>query len=226
MVRKYFIITILSLITIELAEASGSFSIAGNVGYFLKHSDNKLPITKNRNLGLNYGFYTIYSFQLKRYKNLYLEFCLGLNQSKSNAYKMTVIDGDDISQFPIVLTQQSFPVDINGIFYTNKNFDIGFGASVVGLRRCISLKIKEDFFSIDPVRNFHDQLFSIGLGANLIIKVKHPFLKLFSIAIYNDIKVSFVKSIWFDKNGRDLNDFSYDYVTIELLLRTGSIFER
>lgn len=198
-----FITILLITVSSNIVHSQTRFIIQPNIGYFLYHSDNSLPITEEADLGLNYGMGVGYQFALaeKLLGIVRLSYCYG----SQTIYVAHYIDfhGNITGGFSNKLVQQTFPIDMSLLYRYNETIYIGGGPSIAGLNHAIIFE-KEDKFN------------SFGIGANLILQKYISLAQGGSLNLVLDGTLRYIKSIKHYANGRDLSNYDLDFLQLQV----------
>lgn len=199
------------------------YKLSANTGYgnYLSNSENSLQMTKDSKFRdyLFYGF----NFQKEDFfgYNLMLE------------YNYHQIDIDNIVQFVITgeadptpigyiagdlsFLSHTFDLDYVGTF--DKYFSYGLGPSFEIINRTFKVNLKT------PGAAFSDKLASSALGLNVFADIQFP-LESTEKHLFFDFKIKFryTHSIWFDKGIRNLDNYSQEFITGQILIGLGYSF--
>jgi hypothetical protein len=201
MIRSFTILLI--LISCNIVFSQTGLILQPNIGYFVFHSDNSLPITEEADLGLNYGMGIGYHFGIseKLLGMARLFYCYG----SQTIYVTKYADyyGNITKEVPNKLIQKSFPIDISLLYQYNETIYVGGGTSIAGSNHAIIFQ-KQDKFN------------SLGIGANLIIQKYISLNSSGSLNLLLDSTLRYIKSIKHYANGRDLSNYDLDFLQLQV----------
>lgn len=198
---------IISIIIISSVISNISFSqsiiyLKSDIGYFLSHSDNKLPITENNDFKFSWGIKTGYIYQLNDDYNLLAE--VGYFSAKdNNIMEFTVVDQFGTHKYSFDLSQYSFPLDFSIIKKLNESIGIGIGLSFDGINRTIVMNFPT------PINIRKDKINILGVGGNFLFQINYPLNK--ELTFISDFSIRYIRGIWYSEKGRNLENFNYNF---------------
>ncbi len=205
MIRSVLISLMLMSSTVLLSQTI--VVIQPDIGYFLYHSDNSLPITNKADLDLNYGMSMGVQFGLNEKSVCLIRFSYCYANKTLEVWKQRRVDefGNILEewQYSNKLVQQSFPIDISLLYRFNETIYIGGGPSVAGSNHAIIFQ-KEDKFN------------SFGIGANLIIQKYISLTQSGSLNLVLDGTLRYIKSIKHFNDERDLSNYNLDFLQLQV----------
>ncbi len=210
---KICIISILLFCNFTSAEAVKNLHLSGNLGMFLYHADNSLPITEDGDLKTTFGLSLGYEFPFNEKYDLQID--CGYFRSSTGAMDWEVTDeyGNPTGIETITLTHQSYPVDVCFTKMKNEEFDYGFGPSFVGTTRTLYCE-----FDV-PYQNekveMKDRLASLGVGAIGFFRYNIPLGTSQKHSLFYSLKSRLITTIWFHEADRQLSDYNLNYIQIE-----------
>lgn len=192
------------LILPNLSFPQNLYIINADYGKYLYHEDNSISLTRDQDFKICKGISIGKHINFSTYKFL-IE--IGYNYSEAkNIYSEEYIDGD----LNVNLFQTSIPISVTLILSEDYLIDYGIGISIINNIRTIQ--------AYYPVSNFKDQLYSIGLGVNGLVYKDFSLNKQETIFIRPAISIKSNVGIYYDKSGRNLNDYNQLYFTINFTL--------
>ena len=203
--RSSQVVLILLLMSPAL-QAQNRVSLSLNPGVYLYNSENTLQTSENGSLAWAPGFSVAYERDSLWGMTVHVEY----------AYTRSV----DVNAMPFTFNAPSLAVVSFGadVVFMSHHLDLGvcfrpcrsillaLGPSFALTHRTIELT--EPQVDVVPARHFEDRLVSMSLGANAFASFELPIQEGPKyIFLLSSLKVRFLHAIWFDKRGRDLDNY-------------------
>jgi hypothetical protein len=199
------------------------YKLSVNTGYgnYLSNSENSLQITKDS----KFHDYLFYGFTLQKEDffgyNLILEY--NYHQIVIDNIVQSVVTGEG-DPTPLgyntgSMSLLSHTIDLDYVGTFDKYFSYGFGPSFDIINRTFKMNLGI------LGATFSDKLASSALGLNVFADVQFP-LESAEKHLFFDFKIKFrnTHSIWFDKGIRNLDNYSQEFITGQILIGLGYSF--
>lgn len=207
---RFFIFFMLVFLT-EAAHAQNRFTIAPNIGYYLYHSDNHLPVTRDENLIVSYGIGAGWEFSLKDRLRAQIELTY-FRTDLPEAYRSVVYDdqGRELGNVKIYMLHQFVSIDASVVKTLNNGLTLGAGPSLTNCnRRTFSPRMlgmkawpKDDAFNV------------LGIGLQAFARAGLNTSQSIFAACKFRLNTALIKF----ENGRDLSGYSADFIHVQLSL--------
>lgn len=185
-------------------------------GQYLSHTDNDVELTNESDLKHIFGFHAGFQFTFKD-KHI-LQFQVGFNrcnEEKVTSFLNYYEDPWDQGyvEKPIDLTFYTIPLDILYMLPLGGYFNLGIGPSFAGSIRDITVH----YINWESEKKtFIDRLFSFGIGAGGLLQLSIPLRKKSNICFISDVRLRYIRTIVYDKNGRDVSDYNQQYLQAQV----------
>jgi hypothetical protein len=114
---------------------------------------------------------------------------------------------------PIDLSFHTIPLDILYILSFGNHVQFGIGPSFAGNFRKVTIHYIDYDASEDELV---DRLFGIGVGVGGSLQLSFPFFSVPRTSFVSNIRLRYIRSIIFDKNGRDVSDYDQEYIQAQV----------
>ncbi len=193
--------------------AQTSFQLQGSYGKFFSHSDNEIEITAQEDFDKAYGFGAVVQHGLNRHYSLQME----ISYHRSSEFEVlsvfaTDITGSQVGENTATLKQASIPLDLTLLFHSGA-LGLGAGASIANIQRTVHLE--STLPGVDPT---DDRLSSVAIGFNGLIDYQIPLNSSKKIHVIPAIKLRYLKTVWFDKKGRNLDNYEQNYTVGQVVI--------
>ncbi|UCD20123.1 MAG: hypothetical protein JSU64_03025 [candidate division WOR-3 bacterium] len=186
-------------------------------GQFVKHTDNDLDITNEKNLKDSFGSTIGFQFNIKHSHSILLQ--IGYHRSVTEKatsflnYVMDPLGNDYFVEKPIDLSFHAVPVDIQYAWSMHRYVNICIGPSFTGNIRKITVHYIDYYLK---EKEFIDRLFGIGAGIAGSIQLSIPLSHGKRYCFISSMGFRYVKSLWFDAEGRELDDYGLSYSQFQI----------
>lgn len=208
--KKYILLVLILVITASL-NSQNRFFIVPNVGYFIYHSDNDLPLTAKNNLTLSYGLGAGFEFNLNsRFRSMVEIIYYRSDVSKVNRFYITDAMGHPINITNINMCQQVVSVDASLVNPLNNGLIWGWGPAFSNINHTVyspkssgkKLWKDDDAFNV----------WGIGLQAFLRIYLNEKQ------SVFAAIKLRCNTALYKLENGRDLSGYDMNFLHAQLTI--------
>lgn len=213
---KIILILILILLNNSIINSQNKINLNIGYGHYLFNSENSTKIMGDK----KFQSYVLYDFSYQR-ENL-----LGVTMMIEYSYQK--ITKKDVIQFIIYdpspnpappplwgdIQLISHNIDFDYSARISKYFSFGIGPSFIIVNRILE---------VDTL--LYDKLASSGLGVNGFTEFSIPLNSGKNYFYFTSkLKYRYTHSIWFDKGIRDLENYSQEYFTVQILVGIGYSF--
>jgi len=213
---KIFLFSILFLFSNSIIISQNKISLSVGYGYYLSNSENSTKIMGDK----KFQSFVLYDFSYQR-DNLFgfnLMFEYSYQQvTKKNVIEFILYDPSPNPSLPPLwgdMTLISHNLDFDYIGKINNFFYYGIGPSFIIVNRIL-----------DVEKSIYDKLASSGLGVNSFIDFSIPLSKGKNHFFFSSkLKFRYTHSIWFDKGIRNLDNYSQEFFTTQILAGIGYAF--
>ncbi len=204
-------------------DAQDRLFVSVNPAAYLYNSENSFKTIENGSLGWAPGFSIGFERDSLWGMTMLAEYCY-TRSIADNAMRFDyTISPPTVLSFGADLIYVSHSLDIGIRFRISKYFLLAVGPTVSLSHRTITLT--EPRVNEISARDFEDRLVSIALGANGSASFEIPFQDSPpSFFAFTTLKLRFLHAIWFDKRGRNLDDYYQTSLLSHLGLGVGYAF--
>ncbi|MHB1688764.1 MAG: hypothetical protein ACYCVH_15530 [Ignavibacteriaceae bacterium] len=206
MKNNLMVVTIIIFLFSDLSYSQNCIALKGNIGYFITNTDNTLPVTDSKNIKYGWGSTIGYEHQLTKNYSILIE--PGYYSAKVNDASKFILYGPQsgVFNYSVDLSQNSLPIDISLLRKLNEFIEIGIGLSLEGINHNLTINL--------PINrgSFEDRINIFAMGGNIVFQLYYPIPSLKRIFFIGDLKLRYLKSIWESENGRNLENYNYNYL--------------
>ncbi len=214
MKTKLIILYCLLFIT-NVSFLQGMFSINGIIRRNLYHSDNSLPITRDKDFTNTFGLALGFKHKLSEEYGLKIEAGYLSTNAKNVISETYYSDFSSPLTIKVDLIQYSFPIDVTITKNVFNIFEYGLGISLEGINREVKLN-NPSFPNI-----FEDKLNIFSIGGNALLGLTYNFPNIERFSIIANIKLRYLVSVWENDKGRDLDNYHHKYFQSNLSIGIG-----
>jgi len=208
--KRVGILILFSIISFGYPQTDYYFNY--NLGYFIQHSENSMPITYQDDFQRSTGFSGGIDYPITNGK--YLQINFGYSSAKL-PYIQDVLNSNGELLYTKKygeLTEEAYPLDIRLFISKTKMTGFGYGLTIIGTNHSLVL----DRISGSKFRDIFN---STGLGINGIWRLSYG--RYHPTYLISDIILRYVKAIRFNGGHRDFSNYNYNYLQISVSLGIG-----
>ena len=186
------------------------YFVGGNWGYFIQHSENKNPITRNIELKNSYGLNLGVEYPLNKNRYFQIEFGRFTSEIGENIIGASE-DGQPLHIGTWSLREVTFPLEVR-LFWSNKKMTgYGYGLTLTNTNHYY---IRESSYY-----TFEDIFHSTGVGINWTARFSKKIGE--DLYLLSNITMRYINAVKFYGRGRDFSNFKHNYLQICLSLGLG-----
>lgn len=203
----------LALFVLTPLTAQNKFSVSFNPGTSLENSEETMKIIGDKKVGWSPGISVAYDRSDVLGLDLHLEY--NFTWSKVDSVLIFIrsssLGPNILDSYSADLFLSSHNLDIAADFEISEGFSLAIGPTISLTGRTIEMVVPAT--EQEPVRTFKDRLASLGLGFNSSVNMEIPFEESPEYGFFFvSLKVRYVHSIWFDKRGRNVDDYYQSFI--------------
>ena len=220
--RNFNIVLVLLLVSPAL-NAQNKVSLSLNPGVYLYNSENSFETSENASITWAPGFSIAYERDSLWGMTVHVEYAYTRSMAV-NAIPFTFNTGTLASvSFGADLVSMSHHLDLGVCFKPCRSILLVLGPTIALSHRTIELT--EPPIDVVPARHFEDRLVSMALGANASASFEIPIQEGPNyMFLLSTLKFRFLHAVWFDKRGRDLDNYFQDSFLTHLGFGVGYSF--
>ncbi len=209
MIRYFFFI--LTVCVAGNTYTQNRFTIAPNIGYYLYHSDNHLPVTRNENLIVSYGIGAGYEFSINPKHRALVELTYyRTDLPKAYSSYMYAQPGSELGDATIRMLYQFVSFDASMIKTLNNGLTFGAGPS---LTNCNRTTFSPRAFGVKAWPK--DDAFNVwGAGLQGFVRASLNANQ----SIFGTCRLRLNAALIKFGNGRDLSDYRADFIHVQFSL--------
>jgi len=210
---KSILFTILIVIVfINCVHSQNQVSIRPIIGVYIYNSDNASKVMGEKNFLIQYGFGFNYESENVLDYNLQIEYSF-LFSKRDNTLEFVKGGPEPTGYFYTDVSLYNHNLDFSLKDDLLEWLSIGIGPTLSVVNRSVEIE------------GFEDRLASFCLGINGLLQIVIPFSDISKDWFFTgSAKIRYLHGIWYDKKGRNLDDYSQNYLTSNFSIGLGYDF--
>jgi hypothetical protein len=223
---KNIVVLVLLLFCFPL-HAQNKILLSYNPGLSLYNSENSMNIIGDKSISWIPGFSVAYEIEDLWGQNFQLEYnYINTRIEDVQEFVWTGPSGPDVmGTYASDLILSCHNVDIAVYYNTDKWLNFAAGPTLSFVNRSIVIDDIPGYTQENLPGSLEDRLLSLCLGVNGSINIQIPLYTASQyVFLFSSLKVRYLHSIWFDKRGRNLDNYYQSFLSAQLNIGLGYSF--